>query len=87
MVGLGIRLMVDRLFYRNPTREGAASLVTPPKFMSKNGKEICVVCQEKTDVDFKTPIDQRRHYVEGCGQHCAKCCKEKNLCWHRGLAK
>lgn len=56
------------------------------KFVTPDGKEICVVCHEETDVDFATPVDQRQHYVRGCGQHCEKCCQEHHLCGQGDLA-
>ena len=49
-------------------------------FVSPEGKEICVVCHEETDVDFATDISARQHYAEGCGQHCVKCCQKFKLC-------
>ena len=35
--------------------------------------EKCVVCGEETPYKFSTPIEQRKHYIEGVGQLCQKC--------------
>lgn len=35
--------------------------------------EECVVCHKKTEYLKSTPIDQRKYYVEGCGQLCEDC--------------
>lgn len=60
--------------------------MSKPLFVTPEGKEICVLCHEETDVDFATPVDRRQHYVEGNGQHCEKCCREFNLCGRQNLA-
>ena len=39
----------------------------------KDTKEKCVVCGEKTEYMFSTPISERQNYVEGAGQFCPKC--------------
>lgn len=36
-------------------------------------KDKCVLCGQETEYDFKTPIEQRKFYVEGAGQLCPKC--------------
>jgi hypothetical protein len=38
--------------------------------------EICVLCDAETDVLRGTPIQEREHYVEACGQTCPKCWKD-----------
>lgn len=38
-----------------------------------NMKERCVLCGAITPYDRETPIDERLHYVEGCGQFCKNC--------------
>lgn len=40
-----------------------------------NEFESCVLCNKETDVLRGTPIQEREHYVEACGQTCPKC-------WH-----
>jgi len=35
--------------------------------------EECVICHKKTEYFKSTPIDQRKYYVEGCGQLCEDC--------------
>jgi len=42
-------------------------------FVSVNGKDICVLCREETPYDVKTPVCEREHYREGCGQLCQEC--------------
>lgn len=42
--------------------------------------DYCIICWEPTDVLKTTHVDTRTHYTQGGGQHCGKCCKEKNLC-------
>ena len=44
-----------------------------PDFITENGTEICVACRGDTGVFALTPIGQRKHYVEGVGQHCSRC--------------
>jgi hypothetical protein len=39
-------------------------------------KDKCVMCKEETPHEETDHIDMRYHYVEGCGQLCAKCWKE-----------
>ena len=36
-------------------------------------KEICVICKQETEYFVDTPINQRNHYIEGCGQLCSIC--------------
>jgi hypothetical protein len=36
-------------------------------------KERCVLCGAITPYGRETPIDERLHYVEGCGQFCKNC--------------
>ena len=52
------------------------TLETPVDFVTKDGYEICVICHKKTTVRAETPIQQRQHYVEGCGQLCKTCGKK-----------
>ena len=35
--------------------------------------ERCVLCWRETDVPKDTPVSQRKYYLEGQGQLCAKC--------------
>ena len=50
------------------------------KFVTPDGKEICVICHKETDVDFATNISARKHFIEIGGQHCPECCRKYNLC-------
>ncbi len=43
------------------------------KDYENNMKERCVLCGAITPYDRETPIDERLHYVEGCGQLCKNC--------------
>ena len=36
-------------------------------------KEICIICGVELEYNRGTPINQREHYVEGCGQLCRNC--------------
>ena len=36
-------------------------------------REICVLCGKKTDVDIKTPVENRSCWVDGAGQLCNFC--------------
>ncbi len=40
---------------------------------TNNMKERCVLCGAITPYGRETPIDERLHYVEGCGQFCKNC--------------
>lgn len=44
-----------------------------------NAEERCVMplCRRRTGVLKSTPINQRTHYIQGCGQVC-------NSCWSKG---
>ena len=35
--------------------------------------DLCIVCEENTWVRHDEPVDNRLHYVEGCGQLCQEC--------------
>ncbi|MEK7076048.1 MAG: hypothetical protein AAB941_00070 [Patescibacteria group bacterium] len=35
--------------------------------------DLCVSCKNNTGVRMDCPVDQRKHYVDGCGQLCADC--------------
>ena len=35
--------------------------------------DLCVICKEHTGVRTDYPVEQRKHYVEGCGQLCEDC--------------
>jgi hypothetical protein len=39
-------------------------------------KEICVICKQETEYFVDTPINQRKYYIEGCGQLCSTCWKD-----------
>jgi len=47
--------------------------ITEIKMVTPDGKEICVLCYEPTNVDATTPVDLRKGYVHGAGQLCKKC--------------
>ncbi len=49
------------------------------KRMLKEEIEKCVICHKKTEYLKSTPIDQRKHYVEGCGQVCENCANEMGI--------
>ncbi len=36
-------------------------------------KDNCVLCGRETKYDRETPVDLRKHYVEGAGQLCDYC--------------
>ncbi|GEM_PF-1689531 len=42
--------------------------------------DLCVICRTVTDVRTDCPAEQRKHYVEGCGQFCEDC-------WHKTSAE
>jgi len=46
---------------------------TEIKMVTSDGKEICVLCHQPTDIDAKTHIDLREGYVDGAGQLCKDC--------------
>lgn len=48
---------------------------TNPEFIERVYYDLCVVCKGNTGVRTDTPVEQRAHYVEGCGQLCKKCHK------------
>ncbi len=35
--------------------------------------EICILCGIDTKIDYDTPIERRRYYINGCGQLCRDC--------------
>jgi hypothetical protein len=35
--------------------------------------DLCVICNNNSGVRTYCPVDQRKHYVEGCGQLCPDC--------------
>ena len=45
----------------------------PKPVLKESDLEVCVYCGEKTDVKKNTHIDERKYYVEGCGQLHEKC--------------
>ena len=51
------------------------------KFVDSDGFEICILCREKAEppVLFRTSVDARTGYIEGCGQTCVntKLCQER----------
>lgn len=44
-----------------------------------NKKEKCVLCDKETEYYRNTPIDKRKHYVEGAGQVCEECANEMGI--------
>ena len=38
--------------------------------------EVCVGCGHVTDIEFKTPLNERKGYREGVGQLCDLCDEE-----------
>lgn len=44
----------------------------------KEETEKCILCGRDTGVLRSTPIDQRAHYIEGCGQLCISCGRQLN---------
>ncbi len=43
------------------------------EMVEKEEKEKCVLCGAETEYFRSTPIDKRKHYVEGSGQLCEDC--------------
>ena len=35
--------------------------------------DLCVLCQENSGVRTDCPVEQRKNYIEGCGQLCEGC--------------
>lgn len=42
------------------------------KYVSENGKDLCVMCLEETEYDSSTPTEFRENYTE-LGQLCFRC--------------
>ena len=38
--------------------------------------EYCVICTGETGYVFSTPVQNRKYYVEGCGQLCESCYRD-----------
>ena len=65
-----------------------ACLTRREQFYAQNGTawfsgrevELCVVCKAETPQHFGDNVMIRSHYVEGSGQHCARCCAKNQLC-------
>lgn len=47
--------------------------ITEIKMVAPDGKEICVLCREPTEIEAITPVDFRENYVDGAGQLCKRC--------------
>ena len=43
------------------------------KLIKSNESETCVLCGKELIISKYTPIEQRRCYIEGCGQLCTNC--------------
>lgn len=43
------------------------------KFVSENGKDLCISCETETKYSHDTSIEYREGYVEGAGQLCDAC--------------
>ena len=41
--------------------------------MSKDNRELCILCKTETPYHFSTDIEYRSHFVEGAGQLCKQC--------------
>ncbi len=53
-----------------------------PKFVVLVGGiyyDLCVLCNENSGVCTDCPVEQRKNYVEGCGQLCEDCSNEVDL--------
>ena len=61
----------DKGAMSNP-REEAAKAGVNPEFVSPDGKDLCVLCGDETEYDWRTPVDLRDGYSEA-GQLCRKC--------------
>lgn len=50
----------------------------------RNDKEMeyCVLCKKLTNIEKKTPIGERKYYVETSGQLCADCYAEVYMLIH-----
>ena len=51
----------------------AESAIKSDKKPKDKAFESCVLCHRRTDVPRGTPIEKRRHYIEGAGQLCGAC--------------
>jgi len=38
--------------------------------------EKCVLCHKELNIPRETPIQNREHYIEGCGQLCYECYRD-----------
>ena len=43
------------------------------KFISEDGFDLCVLCENATEYKTDMPLDLRDYYVEGAGQLCTSC--------------
>lgn len=56
------------------TQDAISELRAKAKFVTPEGKEICVLCGAVTDVDFETPVQARPYgWRRIHGQLCRKC--------------
>ena len=57
------------------------SIPAGTKYVTSDGFEVCVLCQEKAEppVLFSTPVDYRAGYIDGSGQTCTntELCEER----------
>lgn len=43
------------------------------KYVSKNNKDLCMMCESETEYSHDVSIEYRMGYVEGAGQLCKNC--------------
>ena len=41
--------------------------------MKNEEQDLCILCGEETGYARSTPVDMRKHYVDGAGQLCPEC--------------
>lgn len=47
-----------------------------PKKEKVDLQEYCVLCGAGVEYSINTPVDERKFYVDGCGQLCGRCFRE-----------
>lgn len=47
-----------------------------PVFISRDEKDLCVICSAVTPYHTNTDVKDRQYYVEGLGQLCVSCGKK-----------
>ncbi len=66
-------LCLNFFFIATPATQPCATEKEVRRPINYNNPETCVLCQGPTPYKKNTHVDQRQHYVEGCGQLCKKC--------------